>query len=109
MIARKLPAETWAELRRLLVTLAAIIAFVVLGLAFSFFLWTFIDSITPDTVSGKIVADLPGEPISRWYLEVDSVLGTERVEVGPALYDCFEVGDVYESGSKGRCEGVVWP
>lgn len=109
MTGRKLTAESRAELRRLLVATVAVVAWVAFGLAFSGFLWVFIDSITPDTVSGKIIADLPGEPISRWYLEVDSVMGTERVEVGPALYDCFEVGDTYEDGSVGRCEGVVWP
>lgn len=85
----------------------------VLGVAFagalSFAGAAYIDSVVPDVVTGKVIADLPGEPISRWYLEVDSTFGTDKIEVGPALYECFEVGDTYKTGSEGRCEGVVWP
>ncbi len=64
----------------------------------------------PAEVTEKYVAEYEGEPISRWFLETDGLTrGSEHVEVGPALYDCFEIGDTYWPGSVGSCEGVVWP
>lgn len=63
----------------------------------------------PELVTDKIVARVNDEPISRWYLRTDRAGEVRWVEVGPALFDCFEVGDEYHDGSVGRCEGVVWP
>lgn len=93
----KVPFEFWVYV------LSFFMAITGIGLAVAA-LWP-----NPEVVVGKVTVLVKDEPISRWYVEVERDGSRRLAEVGPALYDCFEVGDEYSDGSLGRCVGVVWP